>query len=95
MGNKTKSKSLEIHARKRLMERYGLKYSKTLVDALLNQVHNGKAVFLKKQSLRVTIWDALYGEIMIRFVYDKKRKAIVTFLSQDMDPYCFEENEEH
>lgn len=98
---KSKTKTLEYHTSKRLKERYGLNYSQLFFDSAMNQIRNGKAKFILRQSLRVTIWDVVYdvrekdiynseiakqGQQTIRVVYDKTRKTLITVLSPDMDP---------
>lgn len=98
---KSKTQTLKEHTARRLEERYGLKYTQMLRDTLLHQVHSGKAVLVKKQSLRVSIWDGVYevrekdifdsrlakpGEIRIRYAYDKQRKTLITVLLPDMHP---------
>ena len=96
---KSKSKTLEEHATKRLAERFGVKLTQCLWDDILHQIHNKKATFYKKQSNRVTIWDVLVnireqevlddkaeaGDLMVRIVYDKMRKCIISVLTLDMD----------
>lgn len=90
---KPKAKVLPLHLARRLRERYGLKYSQFLHNSLIHQIRSGKAVRVRKQSLRVSIWDGIYnvrendilddssvkpGEIKIRYVYDKIRKMVIT-----------------
>ena len=101
MKKKSKTKTLNNHTERRLGERYGLKYTQLLRDSLLHQVHSGKAVLVKKQSIRVSIWDGIYevrekdilnssvakpGETRIRYAYDKNRRTLITVLSPDMHP---------
>lgn len=98
---KNKTQTLKDHTARRLVERYGLKYTQLLRDTLLHQVHSGKATLVKKQSLRVSIWDGTYevreqdiadtrlakaGETRIRYAYDKSRKTLITVLLPDMHP---------
>lgn len=105
---KTKTQSLKDHTKKRLAERYGLNYSKFIKDNLLHQIHSGKGKFVYKQSLRVSVWDCTYDvketdilnatskaeKIIIRAVYDKNRKTIITVLSPDMNPRDLENLED-
>lgn len=98
---KSKTKTLDQHTARRLRERYGLKYTQFLFDSIMHKIHNGKAKFIVRQSLRVTIWDVVYGirqqdiddskiaapgDKTIRVAYDKTRKTIITVLTLDMDP---------
>ena len=96
-----KAKAQTNHTARRLRERYGLKYPQKLKDHALHCIHNDKATFVMKQSLRVTIWDIEYdvrecdiydssiakvGPVVIRLVYDSNRKNLVTALDVKMDP---------
>ena len=95
-----KEKTLYDHTKRRLEERYGIKYTQLLRDTLLSQIRNGKAKLIKRQSLRVSVWDGLYeirendiinnlakpGIVSVRFVYDRNRKTIITVLLPDMNP---------
>ena len=97
---KSKSKTLEEHTERRLAERFGIKMTQFLWDTILHHIHHGKAVFYKKQSNRVSIWDvtvlvrqneiedeqrAKPGPLTVRIVYDKMRKCLVSALTPDMD----------
>jgi len=106
---KPKSKTLKDHTARRLIERYGLKYTQLLRDTLINHVRSGKATLVVKQSLRVSVWDTIYevreseiidptiakpGEVRIRYAYDKNRKTLITVLLPDMDPENLEHEDE-
>lgn len=101
MPRKPKHKTLEEHTKRRLAERYGLKYTQLLHDTLLYNLRNGKAQLVQKQSLRVTVFDSVYevretdiddhakakpGQVRIRFAYDRNRKTLITVLAPDMHP---------
>ena len=95
-----KKKGERFHARQRLFERYGLKYSQNIRDKLRCSVVSGGAFFIKKQSNRVKIWESLYRVqrcdtddeskvgmlVILRFAYDKERKEIITFLPRAEEP---------
>ena len=106
MSRKLKHKTLEEHTKRRLSERYGLKYTQYLHDTLLYKLRNGQAQLVVKQSLRVAVFDTIYevreadiydsakakpGEVRIRFAYDRNRKTLITVLSPDMHPDDIEE----
>ena len=77
----TKKKALELHARRRLMERFGIKLNP---DVLVKLIQEGKGVFIRKRTNRVTIWKVEHkGETFI-CVYDKMRKTIITVLTTEM-----------
>jgi hypothetical protein len=82
------------HAKRRLATRYGLKLSDHLMQYCRHAIKSNKAILVERQSLRVAVYDMLYTittkdtddpdmvgkEVMIRFVYDKNRKQIVSAL---------------
>lgn len=109
MSRKPKHKTLEEHTKRRLSERYGLKYTQYLHDSLIHKLRNGQAQLVVKQSLRVTVFDAIYevreadiydsakakpGDVRIRFAYDKNRKTLITVLSPDMNPDAIKDEDE-
>ena len=87
MSNKKTKKHLDIHAGRRLEERYGIKYLQHVHDYLISKIRNGKANLIKRQSNRVSIWDIDYPidgtNTIIRAVYDKERKTFCTFLPRN------------
>lgn len=95
----SKGKAQEAHASRRFAERFGVKLSQFVWDGIIHQIRNRKAVFFKKQSNRISIFDvtvvvrerdiiddrAKPGPLAIRVVYDKERKNLVSILTLDMD----------
>jgi len=75
-----KRKMQKIHAKSRFFERHDILLTKDLHKELINNIQNGKAKFVKKQSNRVTLWDIDFTDKLIRVVYDKHRKLIITTL---------------
>jgi len=75
-----KTKTLFLHAQRRLGERYGLHLTKQKQEAICNKIRSGDSVFVFKQSNRVAIHDVEYHGVLLRVVYDKERHQIVTFL---------------
>lgn len=69
-----------IHAKKRAKERYGVDFTTSDLKNLIDKIQNRKALLIEKQSLRLSVFkvDIYY------VVYDKKRKEIVTFLTEEM-----------
>lgn len=78
MRHKRKSINQRIHAKRRFLERYGMTFSTRDLDAIVSQIKTGQASFISRQSLRVTIWDVFYCGTLMRVVYDKNTKNIVT-----------------
>lgn len=83
MKRLTKKTSQSMHARKRAIERFGLKYNRFVRKELVKMIQNGKAEFIEKQSNRVSKWRILYDGRWIDVIYDGRRKTIVTFLYID------------
>lgn len=73
-----KQKSLELHGKKRLKERFD--FPPVAYDVLLKQILTGKSVFLKKQSNRVSHHLVWWDGTQIVAVYDKLRHKIITVL---------------
>lgn len=81
--NHTKKQNQRFHARKRAMERYGISYNKDILSQIISMIANNETKLLEKKSLRLSIREAMLGNKCIRFVYDRERKEIVTFLPSD------------
>ena len=78
-----KKKGELLHAKRRFLERAGIDFSKHLNEVFCRYIHtkdSPNAKFVKKPTLRVSIWDITHEGKVYRCVYDKKRKQIVTLL---------------
>lgn len=85
---KGKHKAQKIHSRRRAMERYGINPSRALHDEWVRRIQSGdfkQARPLEKQSVRLTVFQLEHDGEVVRVVYDKTRKQIVTVLPKD-DP---------
>lgn len=80
-----KKKSERIHSKRRAYERYGVELTSNLRDKLRGKIKRSEGTFLRKQSLRVSIWEVSDGNITYRVAYDKKRSEIITFLTRDYE----------
>lgn len=80
MGD-TKKKAEQKHAMMRFAERAGIHFSKRTNELFCRMIRSGQATFLKRTSLRVTLWNIEYKDKQYECVYDKKRKQIVTVLN--------------
>jgi hypothetical protein len=78
-----KTTSLLIHAKKRVLERYGIILYKDDLNHLVRMIQDGRGKFLEKESVRKTLWELKYKGTKFRVVYDKDRKAIITFLPRE------------
>lgn len=77
----TKTQALKIHTKRRAPERYdGAILSRNDIRAIAQNIKDGKGVFLKKQSNRVTEWEVSHNNILWRVLYDKNRHVIITCL---------------
>ncbi len=87
----TKKKMQMQHAKRRAVERFGLHLRPDAYEELRLMVRRpepGKAVFLKRQSNRVTVWALFFKDRWLAAVYDSHRKTIVTILPEEaLKPY--------
>ena len=73
-----KKKSQRKHAKRRFQERFGLKLSKSLRQEIINIIRVGKATPVKRQSLRVGLFEVCIRDKTMIVVYDKNSKEIVS-----------------
>lgn len=74
-----KEQSIKIHARKRFGERFGLRLTKGMEADIITQIQTNRAVFIRRNSLRVAIYEVTIPvEGTIHVVYDRRRKVIIT-----------------
>lgn len=83
MQPNNKKENQRYHAKKRLKERFDLKYSNKVRQTLIKQIQNNNSVFLGRQSDRISIHLVKYGNQWLKCIYDRKRQEIVTFLFTD------------
>ena len=80
-----KSRAQRSHAKRRFYERFGILLNRKDRQNLINQIQGNRAKFVEKESNRVSLWDVMVKGKIIRVVYDKDRKNIVTALPQEAD----------
>jgi len=91
----SKKKAQRKHAQRRACERYGLTFGPETHAKLCTQIKNGRAIFLERQSLRVTMFAVYHDGQWIPVVYDTHRHTIVTFLPLEaLKPYTDKINAE-
>jgi len=78
-----KTQALQIHAKRQALLRYNVVLSSEDLSRLVNMIRRGRALLIARKSLRVSCWKvAMEGREMV-VLYDKQRRAIVTFLPPD------------
>ena len=81
-GNKRIGKELrqKKHGKRRLRERFGISLSDRDYEDLVNKIQNDETTYVEKQSCRISVFDVKLLDEVVRVVYDKSRKTIVTAL---------------
>jgi hypothetical protein len=80
-----KGNNQKKHTIRRLMERYGLEINDNEYEQLCNIIKKDKGEFVKKITLRVTVWDVMFKKKKIRLLYDKNRCTVITALTPSME----------
>ncbi len=80
MKKRSKKQNQIRHALYRAAERFGLTLTPADLDDIRGAICKGKATFVGRTSLRVSIWDIKVRGTPCRVVYDRNHKTIVTFL---------------
>ena len=78
-----KYRSQRLHAKKRFLERCGIKLTTKDLDNLRSQIVDGNAELIRKQSNRVSVWKINFNGTEVEVVYDKNTKNIVTVLPNE------------
>lgn len=76
----TKAKAQVRHARQRFAERHQLDVSARELGLMVKMIQSGQGTFVRRTSLRASVWDIEFEGRTRRVVYDKHRKTIVTVL---------------
>lgn len=76
----SKTKSQRTHFRRRAAERYDIDVTNGDVASAIRKIQSGKARFIRRTSLRATVWELPVAGIPCRVVYDNKRKTLITAL---------------
>jgi hypothetical protein len=80
----SKAQCQRYHAKKRALERFDISLTTADLDKVVQTIQEGNAAFITKQSHRISVFSILINEKKMNVVYDKVRKTIVTFLTDDM-----------
>jgi len=78
---KNKAQCQRVHAKKRALERYDLDLNRDALEEIVSRIQNGVGIkMVLKQSLRISHYEMTVQEKLVRVVYDRSRKTVVTFL---------------
>ena len=69
-----------IHAKKRILERYGIVLNQDSFFELVKQIRNQIAKFVKRESSCRTQWIVYINGQEVPVIYDNNKRTIVTFL---------------
>ena len=76
----TKKAALRIHTKKRAKERYEIDLFRKDIDNIVTKIQSRNALFVNRESGRVSKWLVEYNEKLLCVIYDRKRKTLVTCL---------------
>lgn len=65
---------------KKTRQRFGIEANKTDLDNIIEQIESGRAIFIEKQSNRVSAFLVELKDIKMAVIYDKQRNMVVTCL---------------
>lgn len=84
MGRKVKMKGLkkirEYHVKKRSLERFGIFLSKRDQEQIVRIIREGRAMLLSRESNTKSHYKLEYEGIMMRVVYSKEHKCLLTVI---------------
>lgn len=69
-----------LHAKRRALQRYGLVLNNKEQDEIIGLIQQGRAKFINRDSLRVTIFAVQYQGKLLKVVYDGERKTLASVL---------------
>lgn len=78
----SKLKAERRHALRRFGERMGFGLTSESYADLIQLIQEGRGEFVRRQSLRVTVWRLVIDGEPVRIAYDKIRKQIITFMPE-------------
>jgi len=80
MKGRKKQLSQRRHARHRAHERYGIDVVPGVRKEIIAKIRSGRSQPVETQSLRISVHDVEINGQIVRVVYDRQRKELVTFL---------------
>ena len=86
MGKKrhSKAKCQTRHAKYRAYQRFSVALTDDDIASIIASIQSGDAVFVARESKRVTVFEVEANDRKMFAVYDTKRHTIATFLTHDM-----------
>lgn len=85
----TKTKGERIHSTKRFLERFNINLTLEKRERIIRKIQNRhiekEAILIEKQTNRISLYDVIVENQVVRIVYDKIRKEIVTALHPDLE----------
>lgn len=79
----SKARAQTRHARVRALQRYGIELGPAGRAEIIRAIQGGRSTVVERQSRRVTVHDVELEGGVVRVVYDRQRKTLVTFLPSD------------
>jgi hypothetical protein len=79
---KSKEVAQRHHAKLRAEERYGLHLSNSDLNGIKNQIQEGTAQFMERQTNRVSVFSVTMNNCSMPVVYDNQRHQVVSFLPE-------------
>lgn len=73
------------HAKRRAAERFGIELNKHSMRELVRAIQNKKSLLVERCNNRCTAHVLYFGGTIVKVVYDKHRKAPVTFVYPNQD----------
>lgn len=80
---KTKESCQYLHAKRRCLERYRLKITKSNYEQMVAMIQSENGVLIRNDGKRVSIWIIAFKKKAMKVVYDKQTQSIATFLPFD------------
>lgn len=78
-----------IHARVRALQRAGIELKPSLEETIVRKIQAGEATYVEKTSRTRSVFDVELDEIgMIRVVYCKDKKQLITVLPREEADVC-------
>lgn len=84
MKHKNKKYALHVHASRRASERYNIRLSNDKEQEIVRAIQTHRAQFIEKQSVRVSVFDVIVDDKIVRVVYDCHRKCLITFIPREV-----------
>ena len=75
-----KARAQRAHAKNRAKERYGIDINRHDQRTLVDMIQTKQTVCLEVQSNRISIHKCKFKDTVVKFVYDRTRSTIVSFL---------------